>query len=131
MTEIPFNAEKTNYYQEILAQEWFTDENKKIILRMAISEWKRRYSTKPIINKVFIDWVLCDTVDRNVWQENCNIHNLRIIAAQRLIDRIDETMYNYELDYFEVQAKLRDQEVPIACGSHFQDKEYYTTANIL
>lgn len=125
------NYQLGNYYQEILATQWFTKDNKRTIVMMAISEWKRRYGNKPIINMDFVNWVLQDTVDQGVWKEKCNIHNLRIIAAQRLIERFAETEFAYELDYFEKQAQLRDQEVPIPCGSHFQDKEYFISPNIL
>jgi len=131
MTTEPYNYEPLNQYQVFLNEEWFTPENRKKVVSMAIREWKKRHGTKPIINTQFVDWAMCQVVDRNRWEENFRIHNLRILAAERLLDRMVETDYNYWLDYFEIQEKLRDQEVPDPCGSHFRDKDFYISPNIL
>lgn len=131
MTTEPYNYEPLNQYQDFINNEWFTPENRKRVVGMAIHEWKKRYNTKPIIHTDHVDWAMCDTVDRNRWKENFRIGNLRILAAERLLERMVELDYNYWLDYYENQERLRTQETPIPCGSHFQDREYYQTANIL
>jgi len=131
MTTQPYNFEPMNEYQRQINEEWFTPENRKRVVGMAIKEYRRRYGTKPIIITDHVDWSLCTTVDRNIWEENFRIHNLRIEAAERLIERMVEVNFADGLDYFDNQERLRDQEVPIPCGSHFQDKEYYVSPNIL
>jgi len=131
MTTKAFNYEPLNEYQRFINEEWFTPENRKRVVNMAISEWRKRHGTKPIIHVEHVDWSLCDTVDRNRWKENFRIQNLRILAAERLLDRMAELDHNYWLDYFDNQERLRNQEVPIPCGSHFQDRDYYVSPNIL
>jgi len=131
MTTEAFNYEPLSEYQNIINTEWFTPENRKRVVGMAIQEWKRRHGTKPVINVQFVDWAMCQVVDRNRWEENFRPHNLRILAAERLVSRMEEQDYNDSRDYFDDMEKLRDQETPLACGSHFQDRELYPTANIL
>ena len=131
MTTENYNYTPLNEYQNTLNEEWFTPENRKRVVAMAIYEWKKRHGTKPIILIEHIDWSMCQVVDQNRWEQNFRIENLRILAAERLLDRMAEVDYNYGLDYFDTQERLRDQETPIPCGSHFQDKEYYLSPNIL
>lgn len=131
MTTAPYNYEPLNEYQNVLNTEWFTPENRKRVVGMAMYEWKKRHGTKPIILIEHVNWAMCEVVDRNRWEENFRIGNLRILAAERLLDRMVEMDYNYWLDYYENQERLRNQETPDPCGSHFRDKEYYPSANIL
>lgn len=131
MTTENYHYNPLNQYDNTLEDEWFTPENRKRIVAMAIHEWKKRNGTKPIILLEHIDWAICSVVDKNVWEQNFKIQNLRILAAERLLDRMAEADYNYGLDYFNIQEKLRDQEVPIPCGSHFQDKQFFISPNIL
>jgi hypothetical protein len=131
MTTENYKYQPLNQYENTLAEEWFTPENRKRVVAMAIYEWRRRHGTKPIILIDHVDWAMCEVVDKNVWEQNYKIPNLRILAAERLLERMSETDYNYWLDYYDTQARLRDQEVPIPCGSHFQDKQYYKSPNIL
>lgn len=132
-----YNLDQKNYepldeYQRIVLEEFYSRESRKKIVAMAVREYKQRYGKIPKILKIQVNWAMANAFDHGgTWKQSQRPHNLRIIAKDRLVEQMVNTEYNVNLDWFAVQELLRDQEVPIVCGSHFIDKQYFTSPNIM
>jgi len=127
-----FNYEPLDQYNAELIQDFYSIESREKILKMAIHLYKKRYDDTPKMTKIMLNWAMNNTMDRrHFWKDSIHPHNLRIEAAQRLVEKMVETVYWTNVDWFHVQEQLRDQEVPIVCGSHFRDKQKFQSPNIL
>lgn len=128
----PVNFEHLDQYQAELIKEFYSEESRKKILKMAIHLYKQKYDDTPRMTKIMLNCAMNNTIDRrHYWKDSTHPHNLRIYAAERLVEKMADTVYYTNLDWFKVQEQLRDQEVPIVCGSHFRDKQKFTSPNIL
>ena len=126
------NFEPLDYYQQILLEDYYSPASRKKIVKMAAYTFKKRYGRTPVILKAQVNWAMDNAMDRGgVWKQNTEPHNLRIAAAERLVEQMVDTEYNVNLDWFKVQEQLRDQAAPIVCGAHFIDRVKYQTGNII
>lgn len=126
------NYEPLDEYQDIMMKEFFTLESRRKIVKMATIIFKKRYGKTPSITKLMINYAIADAGgDRNRWKQNVSVHNLQLCAAERLVERMVDMDYDTNLNWFDVQEQLRDQEVTTPCGSHFVDREKYWSSNII
>lgn len=125
------NFEPLDEYQDIMLKEFFTPESRKKIVKMATIIFKKRYGKTPSITKLMINWAISDASDRGRWKQNTSVHNLQLCAAERLVERMVDMDYDTNLNWFDVQEQLRDQEVTTPCGSHFIDRQKVWSPNII
>lgn len=126
------NFEPLDEYQQILLEDFYSPESRRKIVKMAAKLFRQQYGRKPIILKIQVNWAMDNAVDRGQkWKQTERPHNLRIFAAERLLEQMVNTEYDINLDWFAVQEQLRDQAVTTPCGSHFVDRAKYQTSNII
>lgn len=129
-------SESTNYnpmdfYQQLLIDNFFTNTSKQKILKMAQYLYKRRYGKTPFVADWMINWAVSDTIDKNRWKQSTDIHNLQILAAERMVERMVDMDFDLNRNWFDEQEQLQQQETPAVCGSHFRDKINYKSPNII
>lgn len=127
MTTSVVNYTPHDEYERMILEEWYTKENRRMIVKMAITDWKKRHGTKPIVIAEQLQYAMCHVVDNKNYKRVWSVHNLRIIAAEALQGYFAENEFISLNGYDTVQRKLQTQELPDICGTHFIDKQNFKT----
>lgn len=125
--------EPLDEYRNIMLEDFYSKDSRKKIVKMAIKIYQDRYHKKPLFYPPDLNKAMDDISDFGQrWKQSITPHNLRINAAQRLVERMVELDYFVHLDWFQVQAnKVHITSEPMVCGSHFTDHRKVMSVNIV